>query len=322
MLKGAIIGFGGDAAGALPSALSLAKDLKILAVCEKDPALLAAAGRLLPGAALYGDTGELFSRSGNLDFVFVRGAAEQRPLAALRALENRLHVLCETPFCSSTPEFEKLREAAARNDRVLSALQPWERSAHWLALEKTLNAGLLGRVSHAEAQFFLPGPAPAGGLTAAEGWKAFSMLLAAVRLPPLALCARLTPAPERGKEGTDAAAAFQVQFGGADGAVYLTSGAHSARSRLAASGDKGRAELDGDLLRLDVKGLPPETIKLGSSLAGPDRPEWLGAELVDFGKEIEGKISAGAGLRNARYCVKLLKNAYYSASLRSAAVPL
>ena len=113
-----------------------------------------------------------------------------------------------------------------------------------------------------------------------------------------------------------------MQFGGTDGAVYLACGAHSARARLAASGEKGRAELDGDLLRLDIKDLPPETIKLASSLAGPDRPEWLGAELVDFAKEIEGKISAGAGLRNSRYCVKLLRNAYYSASLRSSAVPL
>ena len=322
MLKGAIIGFAGDTAASLPAALSSASGLQIAAVCERDPAQLAEAGRLLPGTALYGDTGEFFSRSGGLDFVFVRGPAGLRSGTALRALENRLHVLCETPFCASTPEFEDLRGAAAKAGRVLSAAHPWERSAHWLALERVLDGGLLGSVSQAEVQFFLPGPCPDGGITAAEGWKAFAMLLAAVRLPPLALSARLTPAPEPGTPASDGAAAFQVQFGGADGAVYLGCGAHSARCRLAASGEKGRAELDGDLLRLDVKGLEPETIKLASSLAGPDRPEWLAAELTDFAKEIEGKISAGAGLRNARYCVKLLKNAGYSASLRSSAVPL
>jgi predicted dehydrogenase len=322
MLKGAIIGFGKDAADALPAALSAAKDLRILAVCEKDPALLAGAGGPLPEAALYGNTGDLFSKSGELDFVILRGAAEERFGTVRRALENRLHVICETPFCSSTREFEELREAAAKAGRVLSALQPWERGAHWLALQRTLNGGLLGSVTHAEVQFFLPGPCPDGGVTAAYGWKAFAMLLAAVRLPPLALSARLTPAPEPGAAPAEGAAAFQVHFGGADGSVYLCSGAHAARFRLAASGEKGRAELDGDLLRLDVKGLAPETIKLGSSLAAGDRPEWLGAELSAFAEEIKGKSPAGSGLRNSRYCVKLLKNAYYSASLRSSAVPL
>jgi predicted dehydrogenase len=322
MLKGAIIGFVKDAPAALPAVLSAAKGLEIRAVCERDPGLLAAAAGPLPGAALYGDTGEFFSKSGGLDFVFIRGAAEERFRTALLALENRLHVICETPFCSSTQEFETLRAAAKKNERVLAALQPWERGAHWLALERTLNGGLLGGVTHAEVQFFLPGPCPGGGVTAAWGWKAFSMLLAAVRLPPIALCARLTPAPEPGTVPGDGAAAFQVHFGGADGAVYLASGAYSARFRLAASGEKGRAEIDGDLLRLDVKGLEPETIKLGSSLAAGDRPEWLGAELAAFAEEIEGKIPAGSGLRNSRYCVKLLRNAYYSASLRSSAAPL
>jgi predicted dehydrogenase len=322
MLKGAIIGFSGDDAAALPAAFSAAKGLEVRAVCEKDPPLLAGAGRMFPGAALYGGTGDLFSRCGELDFVFVRGKAGERPGTVLRALENRLHVLCETPLCASSPELEKLREAAAKAERVLSAAQPWERSPHWLALEKALNGGLLGRVTHAEVQFFRPGPAPEGGITAAEGWKAFSMLLAVVRLPPLALCARLTPAPERGTAPLDVTAAFQVQFGGADGSVYLAAGAHAVRARLTASGEKGCAELDGDLLRLDVKGLPPETIKLGSSLSSPDERNWLGAELADFALEIEGKIPAGSGLRNARYCAKLLKNAYYSASFRSSAVPL
>ena len=322
MLKGAIIGFAGDSAGSLPAALAAAQGLKIAAVCEKDPALLAEAGRLLPGSALYADTGNFFSRSGELDFVFLRGASGRRAGTALCALENRLHVICETPFCASTPEFENLREAAAKAGRVLSAAHPWERSPHWQALERILDGGLLGGVSQAEVQFFLPGPAPEGGITAASGWKAFAMLLAAVRRPPLALSARLSPSPERGAAGADASGAFQVQFGGADGSVYLACGAHSARVRLAASGDKGRAELDGNLLRLDVKGLAPETIKLASSLSGPDRPEWLASELTDFAKEIKGKISAGSGLRNARFCVKLLKNATYSALLRSSAVPL
>ena len=42
----------------------------------------------------------------------------------------------------------------------------------------------------------------------------------------------------------------------------------------------------------------------------------------DFKKEIEEPALRGTGLKNARYCVKLLRNAGYSASVNSSTVPL
>ena len=318
-MQGAIIGLTGDAESPLLPAFKAAGH-KLTCLCGDAPALKAA-GRLLPEAVRYGDLETLLSKAEKLDFVLVSGAPERRFRAALRALENRLHVICETPFCFSTSDFETLRTEAARNGLTLAALQPWERSSAWLALEKIFTGGLLGRLRWAETQLFLPGPAPAGGITAAAGWQAFSMLLGAVRLPPSALAARLTPEP--GAAPCDETAAFQVHFGGADGVVHLFSGSHAPGARVAAAGEKGRLELDGDLLRLDIKGVPPETVKLRDSLAaGGNRPEWLAEELRDFARETERKLPPGSGLRNARYCVKLLKNAYYSAAVRSAAVPL
>lgn len=320
-MRGAIIGLDGDFENQVLPAFRAAGH-EPACLCG-DAAALRAAARLLPGAAAYADPETLFSKEGRLDFALVRNAPERRFKTALRAMENRLHVLCETPFCFSTTEFEKLREEAAQNSLVLAAAQPWEHNPAWLALKKVLDGGLLGRLSWAEAQLLLPGPAPAGGITAASGWLAFSLLLGVVRLPPSALAARLTPAPEPGGAPGDEAAAFQVHFGGADGFVHLSTGSHAARARVCAAGDKGRAELDGNLLRLDIKDLPPETVSFHDGLAeaGP-RPEWLAAELAGFAGEIEKKVPAGSGLRNARYCVKLLKNAYYSAAVRSAAVPL
>jgi len=323
MLKGAILGFTDDAAHSLAPVFSRPDaGLAISAVCEEDPGLLAGAGRLLPDAALYRGTEDFFSKSGGLDFALVRGPAEKRFKTALRALENQLHVACETPFCFSTTEFETLRGEAEKRERTLFSLQPWERSAVWLAVDKVLSGNLLGEINFAEVQALEPGPAPAEGVTAAYGWRAFSMLLAMVRRPPSAMEARLSPRPSAAA-APDATAAFHVHFGGADGFVRLASGAHAPLLRAAAHGDKGRLELDGRTLRLDIKDMPPETIELRQGLsAGPRRPEWLSAELENFRKEIAGELPRGSGLRNSRYCVKLLKNACYSAGLNSAAVPL
>lgn len=266
---------------------------------------------------------ELFSKEERLDIVLVSGAPETRFKSALLALENRAHTVCETPFCFSTTDFERLREAAAERKLSLGALQPWEKTLAWGALEKALDGGLLGRLLWAQAQVLRAGPAPAGGETAADGWQAFAMLLAMVRLPPSALAARLLPAPEHEAARPDSSGSFLVHFGGADGSAHVAAGFHADRVRVSAAGERGRLDLDGDLLRIDVKGSPPESVRYPDGLcAAASRPELLAAELKNFTSEIKQELPAGSSLRNARYCVKLLKNAYYSASLRSSAVPL
>lgn len=324
MLKGAVAGFRGDTEAVLcPAFKVLGKDFTLSAFCEEAPELLLQAGKLLPGTKLFGDYSRLLAETRDLDFVFLRGPGAGRFEAALQAFERNLHVLCETPPCFSSSEYSRLREAADKNGRTFSTAQPWERSSAWMALERVITGGLLGRVLCAESQIFTKAPAPAGGITAAAGWQAFSMLLGLVRRPPSALAARLSPAPLPGAGAEDSRAAFQVHFGDADGAVCLCAGAHADRLRVSARGEKGAAELEGDTLRLDIEGVQPETVKFGESLCfGRSRPQWLAAELADFNREVKKELPAGAGLRNSRYCVKLLKNAYYSAALKSAAVPL
>ncbi len=312
-MRGAIIGDGNGTAGELLPALKAA-GLEAVCACGLPQGTR--------GPRLWPDAAELFSREEKLEFAVVRGRPELRYRAALAALENRLHVICEPPFCSGTTEFETLRAAAADRGLTLAVLQPWERTAAWQALQRALDDGLLGRVLWAQAQVLAEGPAPEGGITAAEGWRAFAALLAAVRLPPRALAARLTPAPEKGARPADAAASAQVHFDGADGAVHLACGAHARRFRVEAVGEKGRADLDGDSLVIDVAGLKAEPVRFKDGLARPDDAVRLAGELSDFAKEARGEVPAGTCLRNARYCVKLMKNSYYSAAVRSAAVPL
>lgn len=323
LLKTALLGFPPDLPPALLAALAGPDSgFSLAAVCEEDPARLAEAGRLLPEAALYKDAGDFFSKCGRLDAAVIAVPPARRHKTALRALQNRLHAACLTPLCGSTSEFEDLRDEAARAEKIIFPLQSWERSAAWLTVDKALTGGLLGELDYAEVQVLSDVPAPAGGVTAAYGWFAFSLLLALVRRPPSALAARLSPPPAGGVAG-DGAAAVHVHFGGADGFVRLAAGRHAPLVRLAAHGSKGRLELDGKTLRLNIKDLAPETVELRQGLAaGPGRAEWLAAEFEDMRKEIAGELPRGSGLRNARYCVKLIKNAFYSAAVKSAAVPL
>lgn len=317
-LKAALLGFPPGLGPALAAALERA-GFAPAAVCEADAARRDEAGRALPEAALYRTPEDLFSRSGGLVAALIACPAEDRRKTALRALENRLHAACLTPLCFSTSDFEDLRGAAAAAERVLFTLQPWERSQAWLAVDKALSAGLIGEPDFAEVLDLSDVPAPARGVAAERGWRAFSLLLGLLRRPPAALSARLSPAGAPG----ETAASAHVHFGGADGFVRLACGRHAPLLRLSAHGDRGRLELEGTTLRLDIKGLAPETVTLREGLEdGAGDAVRLAAELAAFRSEIAGEAPRGSGLRNARYCAKLLKNVYYSAAVRSAAVPL
>lgn len=305
-MKCALIG-GSENLPALLAALA-AEKMEAAAYCPAG-----GAGAAPAGAAAFKTPEEALAAPG-LDFALICLPPAEACRAAAGALERGLHAVCEPPLCGSTAEFEDLRAAADKTGRVLFPLQPWERASAWLALQKALDRGLAGEVNFALVHGLLPGPAPAPGQAAAAAWQAFSLLLASVRRPPLAVEARGPGGP---------AAAFHAHFGGADGFVHLAWGASAPRLAVTVSGAKGRLLLDGRELRLDIAGLEPETVELSSELSpGPWRPSWLRSELADFRKEAAGELPRGSGLRNARYCAKLLRNSSYSASVRSAAVPL
>ena len=312
MLKGAFIGCA-DAFNLGPAVFT-GEGFELTAFCPAAPGSGIPVQAALPQARAYGDFKTLLSEEAGLEFAAVSLPPEKSSAAVLLALEQGLHVFCDPPLCFSMTEFETLRTAAEIAGKTLFPSQPWEHAAPWLALNSAITRGLAGEINYAEVQALSPGPEPEGGAAAAMGWQAISMLLAMVRRPPAAVEARLAP-------GT--AAAFHAHFRGADGFAHLSCGSHAPRLRAAVSGDKGRLEMDGNLLRLDLNDMEPETVELRHALVpGVCRPEWLAAELSDFKKEMAGQRPRGTGLRNSRYCVKLLRNASYSASVKSAAIPL
>ncbi|MGD9642948.1 MAG: Gfo/Idh/MocA family oxidoreductase [Elusimicrobiales bacterium] len=303
-MKGAFIG-GRDALSRLAGGFAAA-GLELPAFC---PDGAAGAAPLPRGLRLLGSAEELFSEPG-LDFAAVSLPAGRAAAVIELALKRGLHAVCEPPFCASTTEFEALRAAAAEAGRSVFPLQPWERSPVLRALEKALDRGLAGEINYTCVQELVVGPPPAE--PAAALWRPLSLLLSCARLPPVAVAARNPGGP---------AAAVHAHFNGADGFAHVAFNAAEARLKISVSGAAGRLEADGGLLRLDVEGAPREDVEFSDR---PDaaRPEWLAAELAEFRKEMEGTSPRGSGLRNARYCVKLIRNSLYSASVKSAAVPL
>jgi predicted dehydrogenase len=303
-MKGAFIG-GRAALSRLAGAFSAA-GLEISAFC---PDGTAGAAPLPRGLRLLGSAEELFAEPG-LDFAAVCLPAGRAAAVTELALRRGLHAVCEPPFCASTTEFEALRAAAAEAGRTVFPLQPWERSPALRALEKALDRGLAGEINYACVQELLEGPPPSE--PAAALWRPLSLLLSCVRRPPAAVAARNPAGP---------AAAVHAHFTGADGFAHVSYNAAAPRLKISVSGAGGRLEVDGGLLRLDVADAPREEVEFAD---GPSaaRPEWLAAELADFRKEMDGVAPRGSGLRNARYCVKLIRNSLYSASVKSAAVPL
>lgn len=327
MLKGALIGYTAEASEIYaPALLDSTSPLEIQAVAAAGGDELRAAALKFPGARTYRGAEELFAKERALDFAIVALPPAQRADGIMRALGNRLHVLCHPPFCFSTGEFDKLRQAADVTGKTLFSAQPWERSSPYVAMSKTITGELPGEILHAEIRILTPRQAGLGreaGVTAALGWQAFSVLLGIMRRPPLAMAARLGPEFPYDAAAREGAASFQVYFGGATGTVHLAAGAHAARFQATAIGTKGLVEISGAGLRLDLKGQPGETVSLKENLdEGLARPQWLLQELKDFRAEIENPDLRGSGLKNSRYCVKLLRNSYYSAGVNSAAVPL
>lgn len=325
MFKGAILGFDREAAELYgPALLDAEHFLGIQAVACLGPGEEQNAA-VFPEARIYHSLEELFSGETDLDFAVITSAPGQRARCARRALEHRLHALCRPPFCFSTTEFDEIRQAAERNRRVVYSAQPWEHSHTWRTLSEITDQQLPGETRRAEIQLLCPGPGrePAYGVTAGLGWQAFSVLLGLVRRPPLAMTARLGLDAAWSPDTAEDEASFQLHFSGATGIVHLSAAAHAARFAVRLTGEKGLVELRGNRLFLDIAGHTPETVTLEDDLAeGFERRDWLLSELLNFRKEMEGPDRPRAGLKNSRYCAKLLRNAGYSASVNSSAVPL
>lgn len=231
---------------------------------------------------------------------------------SLAALRGGLHVVCFPPFCLSVTEHGELRAAAAEAGCSFFPVHHWSRSVAFRSVARALDNEFAGKPGLISIEAGLPRPATGTPETSPELYQAFTELLSAARRPPTSLSARLY-----GKEQ----AACHVQLGDLDGFVHIMWNAPVSRFRLVIAGDKGLVETDGHSFLLGRSGGAQGTDFDKSFFPGTDA-DCLAAELRDFRREMAGEAVRGGGIRNSLYAIRLLKNAAYSSSIRSASVPL
>ncbi len=267
----------------LPAFLSRPDKFRLAAVADADPERLRRAGLQLPDIRTYAGARDLFSKEERLDFAVIDTPRARRTEHILMALDNRAHVLCERPLCLSVRDWDRVRKEAARLDRCAFTANALQKCPQLLTVRRALDAGLLGPVSYAAVEIARRPAERTGGILADCGWDAAWLLRELVRKKPGSLAAKLAFAGGLEESGNEEAADLQLHFDGAAAHAHLSSRHHADGFRAVVRGPAGLIELDGDLVRLDIKGLPPETIRFRETVpAGPAAPAAMAAVLDDF----------------------------------------
>jgi predicted dehydrogenase len=125
---------------------------EVVGIADTSPAALEQAGRLVPEAATFQDWHDLIDRDA-LDIVDICTPNRTHSEIVLAALEAGKHVLCEKPLATSSAEAVRLRDAAHQAGRLLMAAQHLRFDAVSRRTKDWLDAGLVGDVYYARAQW-------------------------------------------------------------------------------------------------------------------------------------------------------------------------
>lgn len=132
------------------AAIAAVEGLELAAVCDTNPARIAAARALAPQLRGY-DSGAALLADPDLDLVVVSTPPNTHADWALRALEAGKSCVVEKPFCLTVAEADEVIAAAAERGRTLVVYQNRRWDADYLALRRLVRAGAVGEVFHYES---------------------------------------------------------------------------------------------------------------------------------------------------------------------------
>ena len=117
-----IVGCGGIAQlQHIPSLLKI-NEAEIVAICDRDEALLSKVGAKLRKAKCYNDFSRMLSQE-RLDLVDICTPPQTHAAMSIQAAEAGCHILIEKPVALSVEEFDRVAEACARNQVKLCQIQ-------------------------------------------------------------------------------------------------------------------------------------------------------------------------------------------------------
>ena len=255
MLRGAFIGFGNVAAkGHLPGWQSV-KDVQIVAATDA----VAAQGRAFleacPGGQWHKTVDELLSDKA-LDFVDICTPPSSHAALIKRALDARLHVLCEKPLATRIEDAQAIAAAAAGSGRVVHTVHNWLKAPICDRISALVDEGAVGAVRTVRWQTLRTEPAvtvtsdgtnwradPAvagGGILFDHGWHALYCVVRWLGVPR-AVSALLEKRRFREWPIEDTATVTLDRENGS-AQIYLTWSAEERANHIEVEGDRGRIE--------------------------------------------------------------------------------
>jgi predicted dehydrogenase len=122
-------------------------DVELAAICEADPAAMAAALRGRPaGIRQYTDYRQLLDRE-KLDVVGIGGVHGERPSIILACAERKLHVVAEKPLAIERADLARVKQAVAKNGIRLTMLLSMRFTPNYLAIKGIVDSGQIGEVA-------------------------------------------------------------------------------------------------------------------------------------------------------------------------------
>jgi predicted dehydrogenase len=331
--RGAFIGFGGVAAnGHLPGWRSRG-DTVIVAAADAAPerrqAFLAAA----PGARAYDSVDALLAGE-TLDFVDICTPPGSHAGLIARALDARLHVLCEKPLTTRLGDAHAVAAAAARAGRAVHTVHNWLEAPVCRRISALVSEGAIGAVRSLSWRTLRRAPAAAsdaarnwrvdpaqagGGILFDHGWHALYCIMRWANSTPRALSASLETRRFREWPLEDTATlAIELERG--TGHVHLTWAAEERANHIELEGERGRIAIMGESVLLEGpsgKSSWPCPPPLSN---GSHHPDWFAGVAEDFHAAMAG--DAAGNLAEALLCARLIDLAQRSSAAGGAKLPL
>jgi predicted dehydrogenase len=333
VLRGAFIGFGNVAAkGHLPGWQTV-KDVQIVAATDA----VAAQGRAFleacPGGRWHETVDDLLSDK-TLDFVDICTPPGSHMALIKRALDARLHVLCEKPLVTRIGDAQAVAAAAANAGRAVHTVHNWLKAPICERISALIEEGAVGTVRAVRWQTLRMEPAitvtsdgnnwradpdvAGGGILFDHGWHALYCVVRWLGAPS-GVSALLEKRRFREWPIEDTATVTLDRDSGS-ARIYLTWSAQERANHIEVEGDRGRIDVAADAVVLrgnqgERRWSCPPPLSQGSH-----HRDWFAGVAEDFRRAAEG---GGRGnLDEAMLCARLIDLSQKSSAAGGARIPL
>lgn len=124
--------------------------MRLVAVCDVDPARTAAAKEDFPEIETYNDAAEMLAKA-PIDLAVVILPHNLHAPMTIQVLEAGKHCVVEKPMCLTIEEADAMIAAAKRNGKMLSVYHNRRWDGDYLAIRDIIERGIIGEVFHLEA---------------------------------------------------------------------------------------------------------------------------------------------------------------------------